>query len=118
MARRALRRGGELAWIALAMAVAATLAAWAASRGSRSGWWSIDQGLAALPWAFGLAAIATALGLFARFRRRDRQLVAVVAVLLGLGLAGLLAGEKWQWERHPPLHDVTTDLDDPPLLPR
>ena len=114
MAQGALKRGGGLAWTALAAAVAATLAAWAASWGSIRGWWSIEQGLAALPWAFWLAVAATALGLFARFRRRDRQLVAVAAVLIGLGLAGFLAGEKWQWERHPPLHDVTTNLDDPP----
>jgi hypothetical protein len=116
MARRALKRGGELAWLALAIAVGATLAAWLASRGSLRGWWSIDGGLAALPWAFGLAVLGAGLGLFARFRRRERQLVAVSAVLIGLGLAGLLASEKWQWEQHPPLHDVTTNLDDPPAF--
>lgn len=116
MARKALKRGSHWAWIALALALGATIGASLASWGSIQGWWSVEAGLASLPYCFGLAVIGALAGLFARFRRRDGQLIAVAAVLIGVGLAGYLAGEWWQAGRYPAIHDVTTNLDDPPVF--
>jgi hypothetical protein len=114
MGRRRLKEGKRLAWLALGLAVLAAAVTWLASVGGRSSWWSAEEALAALPAVFVLAFAAVLLGLFARFRRSNRQLVAVSAVLLGLSVAGFLTGEKIRWASHPPLHDVTTNLDDPP----
>jgi uncharacterized protein (DUF1499 family) len=41
-------------------------------------------------------------------------LVAVVSILIAVSLAGFLVGEKIRLAQAPAIHDVTTNLDDPP----
>lgn len=109
-----LKRGKRLAWVALALSLAAVGGALMAGLGTGEGWWSYGEGLKSLAWFFGLAVIGAAVGLFARFRRRDGQMIAVVAVLVGAGFAVYLGNYYRVARSVPAIHDVTTDLSDPP----
>lgn len=114
MARRDLKRGSGLAWTALGLGVAAILGALLAGVGTGQGWWPYATGLGALRYLFFMAVAALLIGLFARFRRRDGQMIAVLAVLLGLVFAAYL-GNFYRIARSvPAIHDATTDLADPP----
>lgn len=107
---------------ALLSAVVAALAGF----GSRWGWWHFRTGFTLLTGAAfgGLAAAAlSVVGAWATRPGSVRQgfALAVVGVLIGLGVFGV----PWQWARTaktvPPIHDITTDIQDPPefraLLP-
>jgi uncharacterized protein (DUF1499 family) len=81
----------------------------------------LPTAFAVMRWAayIGLAAAAIALvaGVL-EYRRRQRMPLAVAAVALVAGL--LAAGVPYTWQlraqRVPPIHDITTDLDNPPLF--
>lgn len=101
------------------VAVAAALVALAAGPGHRLGLWSFGTGFSILRWASYGALFAAALSLLAavvalvRGRRRGLGL-AVLGIVIGLATAYV----PWSWkrtaERVPPIHDITTDLEDPP----
>jgi hypothetical protein len=103
-----------IAVLALVVALAALGLLLLAGPGSRMGWWTFLTGLLVmLKWAaYGgvasivLAAIALILG-----GRR-----AVAAVALVVGLAALLPPLLFRRAAQsvPPIHDITTDTDDPP----
>jgi uncharacterized protein (DUF1499 family) len=107
-------------WLALAALVTLMLA----GVGSRWGWWDFRFGFALLAWgAYGGAAAAlsggAALLLMGLSYERTVRAIAILAVL-GV-LFGLVAfGIPWQWRRTaqhvPPIHDITTDVDHPPLF--
>lgn len=90
--------------------------------GWRAGWWHFRFALLTLmPWAayFGIAALAvSALALlFGRSRIEWRGIaVAIAAFIAGL----LIAYIPWHYDRIrqtvPPIHDITTDPDDPPAF--
>ena len=110
------KRGKRLAWIALSLSVLAVLGALVAGLGTGEGWWTYGAGLKSLPVFFGLALIGALVGLFARFRRRDGQMIAVVAVIVGAGFA-IYLGNFYRVARSvPAIHDVTTNLNDPPAF--
>lgn len=114
MASRQLKRGRTLAWVALAIALAAILGALTAGFGTGEGWWSYAAGLKSLRLFFGVAVVGALVGLFARFRRRDGQWIALAAVFIGAGFA-IYLGNFYRVARSvPAIHDATTDLNDPP----
>lgn len=114
MQRRETRQGAGLAWIALALSLGAILLAMLAGLGTGQGWWAFGSGLAALRYLFFAAIAGSLLGLFARFRRKDGQMIAVLAIILGVGFAAYLGNFYRVARSVPAIHDVTTDLDDPP----
>jgi uncharacterized protein (DUF1499 family) len=87
--------------------------------GSQWGWWHFGRGFSILRWSAylgGLAALLSLIGLVhARpgVRRRGFVLALIGAVV---GAAAL--GIPWQWQRVarsvPPIHDITTDVENPP----
>jgi uncharacterized protein (DUF1499 family) len=104
---------GAIAPVAVAVSAAALGLLLAAGPGTRMGLWAFGRGFQMLRWAAYAGAAGAAL--------------AVVALLLGprrgLAVAGLALGlaaavPPWQLQRSamtkPPIHDVTTDTDDPP----
>lgn len=116
MARRPKRRGSGLAWAALLVGLASLAIAGLIGLGARSGWWSPEAGASALPAVGVVASVATLLGLYARVFRRDGQLIAVVAVLLGVALTLAIAEGWWRNVQAPQLVDISTDLENPPAF--
>src|SRR6478672_6049091 len=90
--------------------------------GWRAGWWHFRFAFQTLmPWAayFGIAALAvSALSLLLGRSRIKWRGVAVAAVAFAVGL--LIAYVPWHYDQMrqtvPPIHDITTDPDNPPAF--
>lgn len=105
----------------LVLAVGGALTAALAGLGHRWGWWHFTTGFAGLRWgvyasAAGLLASAAAL-VGAIVSRRPKL---ALASLPGIALAAVvIALPLLQWQRAmevPPIHDISTDLEDPPAF--
>lgn len=108
-----------MATVGLALAILAGLLELVAGPGHRFGLWSFGTGFALLRWAVygGLAAAAisfAALIAAPLLGHRRGMFRALVGVVIGLVVVGI----PWSWYRTaqsvPPIHDVTTDTEDPP----
>lgn len=105
---------------AVFVALAVILMAFA-GLGSRWGWWYFTTGFTLLKWA-AYAAIAAAIvtvvaALLVIGARRNRSLIiAAVAVAVAFGIVSV----PWRMLRAaralPPIHDITTDTNDPPVF--
>jgi uncharacterized protein (DUF1499 family) len=109
----ARRAGAAVAVLALAVGVVALAVLILSGPGSRMGWWSFRTGLGLLRWAAygGVAAMAlAAVGLLLGGRR----VAAAIALLAGAG--AFLPPLMFQRTARsvPPIHDISTDTDDPP----
>src|SRR5262245_65024220 len=106
--------------LALALAGTAVVLLALGPIGWRAGWWHFRFSLLTLmPWAayFGLAAvIVSVLALVIAFSRLDWRAIALALVALIGG--GLIAYVPWHYDQIrqaiPPIHDITTDPDNPP----
>ena len=115
---RPSRTGAALFALGALVALAALVAIVFSGLGARWGWWDFRAGFTILRWAsYGaLAGAAVAmLGAVVRGPRRRRRVV--LAGMLGL-VAIVIVAVPWNWRRTaravPPIHDITTDLDNPP----
>lgn len=104
-----------VALLAVAFGVMAVLSGF----GSRWGWWAFPTGFALLRWAaYGGIAVGV-LSLVALFRtrpgapRRGMPLAAFALVVSLLVFGGPLLLQQ-QAQRVPPIHDITTDTENPP----
>ncbi len=108
-----------LARIALALSIICAAAALAAGPGYRFNVWSLTLGFQLLQWsAYGAiaAAIAALAAAIAARRSAARRGFAQSLVALVVAIA-TVAGPAWMIVRAkqaPPIHDITTDTDDPP----
>jgi len=108
--------------LALALAGTAVVLLALAPIGWRAGWWHFRFSLLTLmPWAayFGLAAvIVSVLALVIGLSRLDWRGIALAVVALIGG--GLIAYVPWHYDQIrqtvPPIHDITTDLENPPAF--
>ena len=115
--------GANAAWlvaqVSLAIAIADAIAGLFAGIGYRLELWDYRDGIGALPYVFWLAsgtsvvaAIAAIMGFIT-----DRVGAAVVGIL-ALTIAGITAYIPWSLREIirtvPPIHDITTDTDNPP----
>lgn len=103
----------------LFLAVVCGFATMLAGLGSRWGWWYFRTGFTILRWSAytGLfAAVVCGVGLAGSFQVRiyDGIVLAIFGMLIGL----MTAGNTWNWKqsvnRTPPIHDITTDTQNPP----
>ena len=109
--------GAVLAKFASGVAVVAVLALALSGPGTRWGWWSFRLGLLLFALAGVLGIAAAALGLIAKYRPPRGSAAAraaVTAMIIGVTAAALPLWGVISARRVPPIHDVTTDLADPP----
>jgi hypothetical protein len=90
-------------------------AAFAALGAYGSGWglWPFTAGFAILAAAMLLALIVLIGGLILLARRR-RSAVLILGMLTATGLLGIMGNTIYRGSQVPPIHDVTTDLANPP----
>lgn len=111
--------------VPLLLAVVALAALALSGLGVRLGLWSFGTGFAILSWAAygGLAVAACAILALALPRMRSG---AVGGLVLSIAVGLAVAYVPWHWSQQarsvPPIHDISTDLTDPPafvaVLPR
>jgi uncharacterized protein (DUF1499 family) len=105
----------------LALALVAGLALLIAGPGHRFGWWSFGTGFAILRYAaygaiaaVGVAAVALIL---APWRGQRRGMFrALAGLIIGLITVGIPAYYLHVARSVPPIHDITTDTEDPPAF--
>lgn len=103
------------------LAVLTALAVALAGLGSRWGWWHFRTGFTILQWGgYGglLAAAVSLVGIVAARPGGARR--GFIPAVAGLIIALVVAGVPWQWKqtalRVPPIHDITTDTENPPAF--
>src|SRR2546430_1853138 len=108
--------------VALALAATAAVLLLLGPIGWRAGWWHFRFAfLTLMPWAayFGLAAVAVSVFslLLGRLRLEWRGLAMAAVAFLG---GALIAYVPWHYDQLrrtvPPIHDITTDPDNPPAF--
>ncbi len=107
-----------LAAICFGLAVLGGLAALLSGLGHRWGWWGFQTGFTILRWAAaggsGVAVVSLFTCVLALSRRAWRKLIlAAIALPIALASAGIPLSHMVQARGAPPIHDVTTNLDDP-----
>ncbi len=122
---QAMRENGatpsRLAIAVAALAGISLLAAILSGLGYRQQWWNLGGAFALLQWATYGSLATLALGIVAVLRARPHS-PAIEFWLVFLALIGTLAFASYilDWRdtarEVPPIHDITTDLDDPPAF--
>jgi uncharacterized protein (DUF1499 family) len=103
------------------LAVLTAIAVMLAGFGSRWGWWHFQTGFTILQWGGYAGLLAAAVSLIGTVAARPggarRGFIPAVA---GLAIALVVAGVPWQWKqtalRVPPIHDITTNTENPPAF--
>lgn len=107
----------NLSRIALAAAAAAALLLFVSGSGTRFGLWPFPVGFQLLKWAaygaLGVAAVSL-VALLVPAWRAGGVLPLAVALALGLGVAAVPAYWLKAARALPPIHDISTDLEEPP----
>jgi uncharacterized protein (DUF1499 family) len=108
-----------LARISLPLALLCALGAILSGLGYRWGWWSLNPAFKVLEWsAYGAAAasvLAIAVGAVSwRGGKRVDTALSVAALIVGLATFGVPGVMLYQAHRLPPIHDITTDTQNPP----
>jgi uncharacterized protein (DUF1499 family) len=109
----------SVASMPIVIAVAAALMVVASGFGARFGVWDYRLGFGILRWSIYVALAATALAIIALAVpkiRAGRQTTLVLTLAAGLCLAYLPWSFFQQAREAPPINDITTDLDNPPLF--
>jgi uncharacterized protein (DUF1499 family) len=115
----ASRAARILAWLGLGLGVACALAELFAGFGHRLGWWNYRLGIGILgvaAWVALVALLVSLAGALLSARIRERHLLRFG--VLGIVIAALGAGVPAYYyslaRRVPPIHDISTDTDNPP----
>ena len=104
-------------WLSIAAAVTAALT----GPGNRLGWWNFGTAFTLLRWAAiagGVLAACALVALFWSLRQRRTALVAqaIIATLIGLLTIGLPMQLVRRGQAVPPIHDISTDTENPPAF--
>lgn len=103
------------------VALLAGLALLLAGTGYRLRWWELRPAFTILRWAAYGGLVAAALSLLGMFLARPGgHRRGFPLALVSLVIALVVVGVPWQWwrtaQRVPPIHDITTDTETPPLF--
>ncbi|HEX8400663.1 MAG TPA: DUF1499 domain-containing protein [Allosphingosinicella sp.] len=110
-------RAGRLGWLALLLSVGGVLAALVAAIGAGQGAWHFSTGFTILRYAFFAAIGGTLFALAATFMRRPpraRRWPVLLALIVGLAFTLYLGRQIVIARTLPAIHDISTDLDEPP----
>lgn len=108
-----------IVWLAFAIAILSAAAGLVSGPGNRFGWWDYRMAFGVLRWAAwgGVAGAALSLAALVLAARR-RARTGIVLALIGIVAGALTFGLPWQLRARaqsvPPIHDISTDTDDPP----
>jgi len=111
----------RVAVIALLLAIAGMLAAVVSGLGHQFGLWSYKAGFVILMSAVTAAVASVVLALVGAYQarpggsRRGRRM-AVVALLIGAVTAAVPLSWTWVAYHFPPIHDISTDTENPPVF--
>jgi uncharacterized protein (DUF1499 family) len=113
--------GRRLAVLALSLAVVAAAGVLVAGPGYRFGGWGLGGAFVLLRWGAMLGLAAAALGVLAAVvalaqRARWGGVIGVIALVVGLAAFGVPWRMQVQAHHVPPIHDITTDTEDPPAF--
>ena len=104
--------------ILLVFGLLLALCAMLAGVGNRFGWWDYHIGIAFLKWTAYGEAIAITLSLLclavAVFRAKNTVLLFIIGTVIGLSALAIPALMWTTSHRVPPIHDITTDTQNPP----
>ena len=110
--------GKWLAVIGLVLAVACAAGAVFSGIGYRLDLWHFRTGFMIIRWAFFGALAAVLLSLVGLIAAGGRPRQVLVAGLLGLVIGAVTAYIPWTWKQtldsYPYIHDITTDVNNPP----
>jgi uncharacterized protein (DUF1499 family) len=110
--------GRWLAIIGLVLAVACAAGAVLSGFGYRLDLWHFRTGFMIIRWAFFGALAAVLLSFVGLIFARGKPRQVLVAGLLGLVVGAVTAYVPWSWKQtldsYPYIHDITTDVRDPP----
>lgn len=106
-------------WIVSVLAVVAIIVFFGAAFGSGIGLWGWQSGLKVLPWTGLIAVIALVIAIVGiildrRKERKTRWPLLGLGTIVSLGFIGYLASYAMTIASLPAIHDITTDLADPP----
>jgi len=105
--------------VAFGLAIMCAGAGLAAGLGTRWGLWHFRTGFMLLTWAAYGALVVVILGLVALVVNRSSN-KAIFFALASIILAVFVAGIPWQMKQRaqhvPPIHDITTDTENPPAF--
>jgi len=103
--------------IGFVLAVLCTFAAFFSGIGYRMELWHFRTGIQIIKWSFWAAIVAVALSVIGLAMSRKTRSVVVISVL-GIVIGGITVYIPLSWKQtldaHPYIHDITTDVDDPP----
>jgi uncharacterized protein (DUF1499 family) len=120
MADRGNRWVLHLAYALAAAAVLAGALAVLSGFGTRWGWWHFRTGFSLLGRAALAGAALAVLGLVTMILARRGPQRALLAAGFALVVGGALFVLPWRWQASartaPPIHDITTDVEDPPAF--
>jgi uncharacterized protein (DUF1499 family) len=112
----------RLTILAAILCFGAVVAALVASVGSGQGAWHFRTGFTVLRYAFFVAiggALIALIGAWLAWRTRPRlAVINILALLTAVGFVAYLGNLARTAYSAPPIHDVTTNLDDPPRFYR
>lgn len=112
--------GSRLAWIGMLVAVASAQATATSGLGYRLGLWHFSTGFALIGGAFWVGAGGAILALLGLILSRGKPASILAIALLGVVIGGVVAYIPWSWkqalEANPRIHDITTDVENPPAF--
>jgi len=105
--------------VAFGLAIMCAGAGLAAGLGTRWGLWHFRTGFMLLTWAAYGALVVVILGLVALVVNRSSNkaiFFALASIVLGMFVAGIPWQMKQRAQHVPPIHDITTDTENPPAF--
>jgi uncharacterized protein (DUF1499 family) len=103
----------RLVWAGCVLAATSLVSLVLGPVGTRAGWWTFGTGFTLLQWSAYLGLAAAAISLVDGVITRKWRAAAVV-IVIGVAVAAVPWNLRRAARRVPPIHDISTDLQDPP----